>query len=225
MLGFAHNPLTRRPIVNCQIYITHEPLYRVDCTGSMVHGSLHMIDHQWLALQYLATVRDHNTLLVLAHLPATEVVYFAITHLAGNRHRVNTGCLGREVTRGGIRHLNTSFVGIKLRARSFQLGAEAKHIAVIFYLAALTPIIVAVDRGQGSAAIKHAAHIGNICRIEVGQVERYQGTAAIEHAVHIGNIYCIEVGQVERFQGAASIKHAHHGGNVCCIEVSEVERH
>lgn len=164
-------------------------------------------------------------LVVLAHLPATEVVYFAITHLAGNRHRVNAGCLGREVTRGGIRHLNTGFVGIKLRARSFQLGAEAKHIAVIFYLAALTPIIVAVDRGQGPAAIKHAAHIGNVCRIEAGQVERCQGTAAIEHAVHIGNIYCIEVGQVERFQGAASIKHAHHGGNVCCIEVSEVERH
>ena len=49
-----------------------------------------MIDHQRLALQYLVTVRDHNTLLVLAHLPATEVVYFAITHLAGSRHMVNT---------------------------------------------------------------------------------------------------------------------------------------
>ena len=49
-----------------------------------------MIDHQRLALQYLVTVRDHNTLLVLAHLPATEVVYFAITHLAGSRYMVNT---------------------------------------------------------------------------------------------------------------------------------------
>ena len=51
---------------------------------------MHMIDHQWLALQYLATVRDHNTLVVLAHLPATEVEYFAITHLAGSRYMVNT---------------------------------------------------------------------------------------------------------------------------------------
>ena len=29
-------------------------------------------------------------LVVLAHLPATEVVYFAITHIAGSRYMVNT---------------------------------------------------------------------------------------------------------------------------------------
>ena len=159
-----------------------------------------MIDHQWLALQYLATVRDHNTLVVLAHLPVTEVVYFAITHLAGSRHMVNAGVrLGCEVTRGGIRHLNIGFAGIVRRSLSFQVGAVDKHVVVVFYLAAHAPIIVAVDGGQGAAVIEHAIHVGNLFCIEVSQVERCQGPAAKEHAAHIGNVCSIEVSQVERF--------------------------
>ena len=140
----------------------------------MIHGPLHMIGHQWLALQYLATVRDHNTLVVLAHQPATEVVCFAITHLAGSRHMVNAGGHGCEVTRGGVRHLDTGFAGIIRRAISFQVGAFAKHSSVVIYLAAHAPIIVAVDGGQGAAAPKHDGHIGNVCSIEAGQVERCQ---------------------------------------------------
>ena len=157
-----------------------------------------MIDHQWLALQYLATVRDHNTPVVLAHLPSTEVVYFAITHLAITRHMVNAVGLGCEVTRGGIRHLDTGFAGIVRRSLSFQVGAVDKHSGVVFYLAAHAPIIVAVDGGQGAAVIEHVRHTGNLCCIEISQVEGCQGTAAREHVAHVGNLFCIEVSQVER---------------------------
>ena len=217
----------------------------------MIHGPLHMIGHQWLALQYLATVRDHNTLVVLAHQPATEVVCFAITHLAGSRHMVNAGDgLGCEVTRGGVRHLDTCFAGIIRRAISFQVRAVAKHVAVVFYLAAHAPIIFTVDGGQGVAVTKHVVHIGNVCSFEAGQVERCQGVAAREHAAHIGNVrgvearhvkrgqrpaalehaehvgdlFCVEVAQVERCQGTAGREHAVHVGNVCSIEAAQVER-
>ena len=158
-----------------------------------------MIDHQWLALQYLATVRDHNTLVVLAHLPSTEVVYFAITHLAGSLHMVNAAGLGCEVTRGGIRHLDTGFAGIVRRSLSFQVEAVAKHVVVVFYLAAHAPIIVAVDGGQGAAVIEHVRHTENLCCIEISQVEGCQGATVMEHGNYTFNVCSIEVSQVERF--------------------------
>ena len=190
---------------------------------SLFQKSLRNVLHEMLALQYLATVRDHNTLIVLAHLPTVEVVYFAITHLAGNRHRINASCLGCEVTRGGVRHLDTGFAGIKHRARSFQVGAVAKHVAVDYYLAAHAPIIVAVDGGQGVAAREHAVHVDDLFCIEVSQVERCQGTAKIEHGAHVGNVCCIEVGQVERCQGAAAKEHESHVNDVFGIEAAQVE--
>ena len=65
---------------------------------------------------------------------------------------------------------------------------------------------------EGTAAIEHAGHVGDVARVPTAYIQGREGVA-VEHASHVGDIARVEVAKVHGGDGRTLVEHLSHSGD------------